>query len=61
MEKRRSPEAARGGGAGVMEDQVGWKARCRARGGVAAIREGAEVSAPEPAAVHHVWGLAGNG
>ncbi len=31
-EKRRPPVAARGGGAGTMEDQVGRKARCRAPG-----------------------------
>ncbi len=36
------------------------------RGGVAAVREGAEESAPfarrpEPAAIRHVWGGAGNG
>ncbi len=67
-EKRRPPVAARGGGAGTIEDQVGRKARCRApgQGGVAAVREGAEESAPfarrpEPAAVLHVGGGAGNG
>ncbi len=67
-EKRRPPVAARGGGAGTMEDQVGRKARCRllGRGGVAVIQEGAEESAPfakrpEPAAIRHVWGGAGNG
>ncbi len=51
-----------------MEEQVGRKARCRApgsrRGGC--HREGAEESAPftwrpKPAAIHHVWGGAGNG
>ncbi len=31
-EKRRPPVAARGGGAGTIEDQVGRKARCRAPG-----------------------------
>ncbi len=31
------------------------------RGGVAAVREGVEESAPKPAAVRHVWGGAGNG
>ncbi len=31
------------------------------RGGVAAVREGAEESAPKPAANRHVWGGAGNG
>ncbi len=31
-EKRRSPGAARGGGPGAMEEQVGWKTRCRALG-----------------------------
>ncbi len=31
-EKRRPPVAARGGGAGAIEDQVGRKARCRAPG-----------------------------
>ncbi len=30
--KRRSPVAARGGGAGAIEEQVGRKARCRAPG-----------------------------
>ncbi len=67
-EKRRPPVAARGGGAGTIADQVGRKARCRllGRGGVAAVREGAEESAPfarrpEPAAIRHVWGGAGNG
>ncbi len=60
--------AARSGGAGAMEKQVGRKIRCRApgRGGVAAVREGAEESAafawrPKPAAIRHVWGGAGNG
>ncbi len=65
-EKRRPPVAARGGGAGTIEDQVGRKARCRApgsrrggcrprgSGGVGAVR-------PEPAAIRHVWGGAGNG
>ncbi len=67
-EKRRPPVAARGGGAGTIEDQVGRKARCvlLGQGGVAAVREGAEESAPfarrpEPAAIRHVWGGAGNG
>ncbi len=67
-EKRRPPVAARGGGAGTIADQVGRKARCwlLGRGGVAAVREGAEESAPfarrpEPAAIRHVWGGAGNG
>ncbi len=32
MEKRRSPGAARGSGAGAKEEQVGQKARCRAPG-----------------------------
>ncbi len=67
-EKRRPPVAARGGGAGTIEDQVGRKARCRApgsrRGGCR--QEGAEESAPfarrpEPAAIRHVWGGAGTG
>ncbi len=44
-EKRRPPVAARGGGAGAIKDQVGRKAR-RGQGGVAAVREGAESSAP---------------
>ncbi len=60
--------AARGGGAGTIEDQVGRKARCRApgsrrggcrpggSGGVGAVRQ-----RPEPAAIRHVWGGAGNG
>ncbi len=48
-EKRRPPVAARGSGAGAIEDQVGRKARgcapgsrrggCRPRGGVGAIRQ----------------------
>ncbi len=47
-----------------------WDGRLAAvllgRGGVAAVREGAEESAPfasgpEPAAIRHVWGGAGNG
>ncbi len=47
-----------------------WDGRLAAvllgRGGVAAVREGAEESAPftwrpKPAAIHHVWGGAGNG
>ncbi len=66
--KRRPPVAARGCGAGAMEEQVGRKARCRApgtrRGGW--VREGAEESAPfasgpEPAAIRQVGGGAGNG
>ncbi len=66
--KRGPPVAARGGGAGAMEEQVGRKARCRApgQGGVAVVQEGAEESTPfakrpEPAAIRHVWGGAGNG
>ncbi len=46
---------------------MGRKAGCRApgRGGVAAVREAGEESAlfarrPEPAAIRHVWGGAGN-
>ncbi len=47
-EKRRSPGAARGGGAGAKEEQVGRKARCvlLGRGGVAAVREGVEELTP---------------
>ncbi len=66
-EKRRPPVDARGGGAGTIEDQVGRRlaAVLLGRGGVAAVQEGAEESAPfarrpEPAAIRHVWGGAGN-
>ncbi len=60
--------AARGGVAGSIKNR--WDVRLAVvllnRGGVAAIREGAEKSAPfakrpELAAVRHVWGGAGNG
>ncbi len=66
--KRRSPVAARSGGAGAMEEQVGRKTRCRApgsrRGGCRS--RGSEGVAPfawrpKPAAIRHVWGGAGNG
>ncbi len=64
MEKRRSPGAVRG----AIEEQVRRKARCRApgsrrggcrprgSGGVGPVRQ-----RPEPAAIRHVWGGAGNG
>ncbi len=58
-EKRRPPVAARGGGAGMIADQVGRKARCRApgsrRGGCRPRGSGGV------GAVRHVWGGAGNG
>ncbi len=50
--------------------KIRWDGRLAAvllgRGGVAAVQEGAEESAPfakrpEPAAIRHVWGGAGNG
>ncbi len=56
--KRRSPVAARSGGAGAMEEQVGRKARCRApgtrrggchprgSGGVGAVRQWAGACLP---------------
>ncbi len=66
--KRRSPVAARGGGAGAMEAQVGRKARCRApgtrRGGCRPRGSGGVAPfawRPKPAAIRHVWGGAGNG
>ncbi len=67
-EKRRPPVAARGGGAGTIEDQVGRKARCRApgsrrggcrprgSGGVGAVRQEAGACCRPPC-----WGGAGNG
>ncbi len=66
--KRRPPVAARSGGAGAMEEQVGRKTRCRApgtrRGGC--HPRGSGGVAPfawrtKPAAICHVWGGAGNG
>ncbi len=59
-EKRRPPVAARGGGAGTIEDQVGRKARCRApgsrrggcrprgSGGVGAVRQEARACCHPP-------------
>ncbi|RXN22785.1 Retrovirus-related Pol poly from transposon [Labeo rohita] len=48
IKEQRPPVAARDGGAGTTVQQVERKARCCAlgQGGVAAIREGAEESAP---------------
>ncbi len=58
--KRRSPVAARSGGAGAMEEQVGRKARCRApgtrrggcrprgSGGVGAVRQWARACCHPP-------------
>ncbi len=66
-EKRRSPGAAE---AVVLEQKKNrWDRRLAGmllgRGGMAAVREGAEesvpfASGPEPAAIHHVWGGSGN-
>ncbi len=66
--KRRSPVAARSGGAGAKEEQVGRKTRCRApgsrRGGCRPRGSGGVAPfawRPKPAAIRHVWGGAGNG
>ncbi len=45
---RRPPVAARSGGAGAKEEQVGRKTRCRAPGSRRAVREGAEESPRSP-------------
>ncbi len=65
---RRPPVAARSGGAGAMEEQVGRKTRCRApgtrRGGCHPRGSGGVAPfawRPKPAAIRHVWGGAGNG
>ncbi len=65
---RRPPVAARSGGAGVKEEQVGRKTRCRApgsrRGGCRPRGSGGVAPfawRPKPAAIRHVWGGAGNG
>ncbi len=68
-EAKRPPVAARGRWCWNDRRSGGRKARCRApgRGGVAAVQEGAEEESapfarrPEPAAIRHVWGGAGNG
>ncbi len=66
--KRRLPVAARGGGAGAKEEQVGRKTRCRApgsrRGGYRPRGSGGVAPfawRAKPAAIRHVWGGAGNG
>ncbi len=60
--------AARSGGAGAKEEQVGRKTRCRApgsrRGGCRPRGSGGVAPfawRPKPAAIRHVWGGAGNG
>ncbi len=60
--------AARGGGAGAKEEQVGRKTCCRApgsrRGGCRPRGNGGVAPfawRPKPAAIRHVWGGAGNG
>ncbi len=65
---RRPPVAARSGGAGAKEEQVGRKTRCRApgsrRGGCRPRGSGGVAPfawRPKPAAIRHVWGGAGNG
>ncbi len=65
---RRPPVAARSGGAGAKEEQVGQKTRCRApgsrRGGCRPRGSGGVAPfawRPKPAAIRHVWGGAGNG
>ncbi len=65
---RRPPVAARSGGAGAKEEQVGRKTRCRApgsrRGGCRPRGSGGVAPfawKPKPAAIRHVWGGAGNG
>ncbi len=65
---RRPPVAARSGGAGAKEEQVGRKTRCRAlgtrRGGCHPRGSGGVAPfawRPKPAAIRHVWGGAGNG
>ncbi len=65
---RRPPVAARSGGAGAKEEQVGRRTRCRApgtrRGGCRPRGSGGVAPfawRPKPAAIRHVWGGAGNG
>ncbi len=68
QEVARPPVAARSGGAGAKEEQVGRKTRCRApgsrRGGCRPRGSGGIAPfawRPKPAAICHVWGGAGNG